>query len=455
MKQSKRYYIETFGCQMNERDSEIMGQLLKEEAYSATDVMEQADLIVVNTCSVREKAEQKAYSLLGRLKKLKEKNTGLIIAVAGCVAQQDGQRMLQRIPHVDLVIGPQKIYDLPSLLQGQKSCKTPEVRTGLSPLFAIPPFLPDVKNGSHFKRFVTIMQGCNNFCTYCVVPYTRGREISRNFDEIVNEVAHLAASGITEVTLLGQNVNSYGQDNAGTELAGLATFPDLLRAVAKVEGIQRLRFTTSHPKDLSETLMRCFAEIDTLCPHLHLPVQSGSNRLLKLMNRHYTKEAYLDKITRLRTIRPDVAITTDLIVGFPGETDEDFQATMALLEEVRYHNAFSFKYSDRPPARAIAFADKVTEEVKNDRLARLKERQEEITVERNREYVGRTLSVMVEGCGRTNGEQWSGRASTNHIVNFAGPSGLLPGQMISVTIAEGGPHSLRGVADVCNKGREQ
>jgi len=447
MNQAKRYYIATFGCQMNERDSEIMGQLLQESSYSATEVMEQADLIVVNTCSVREKAEQKAYSLLGRLKKLKEKNSALVIAVAGCVAQQDGQRLLNRIPHADLVIGPQKIYDLPTLLLGQKGCKTPEVRTGLSPAFAIPAFLPDVTSGSQFKRFVTIMQGCDNFCTYCVVPYTRGREISRTPGDIVAEVAHLAAAGITEVTLLGQNVNSYGLDKAtGAETSDLTHFPDLLRAVAAVAGIQRLRFTTSHPKDLSEALMRCFAEIDTLCPHLHLPVQSGSNRLLKLMNRKYTVEDYLDKIARLRGIRPDIAITTDLIVGFPGETDEDFQAVMALLEEVRYHGAFSFKYSDRPPARAIAFADKVAEEIKNDRLARLQKRQEEITLEWNRAYVGRTLAVMVEGCGRTTGEQWSGRAPTNHMVNFAGPSGLRPGQIIMVTISEGGPHSLRGSA---------
>lgn len=447
MNSSKRYYIATFGCQMNERDSEIMGQLLQEAAYSPTDIMEQADLIVVNTCSVREKAEQKAYSLLGRLKKLKKQNSALVIAVAGCVAQQDGQRMLNRVPHADLVIGPQKIYDLPDLLQGQKRCKTPEVRTGLSPAFAIPPFLPDISNGSQFKRFVTIMQGCNNFCTYCVVPFTRGREISRNFKDIVGEVAHLAAAGITEVTLLGQNVNSYGHDKAtGDDHAELQSFPALLRAVAAVDGIQRLRFTTSHPKDLSDDLMRCFTEIDTLCPHFHLPVQSGSNRLLKLMNRKYTVEDYLDKITRLRGFRPDIAITTDLIVGFPGENDEDFEATMALLEEVRYHSTFSFKYSDRPPARAIAFTDKVAEEVKNERLARLQKRQEEITLQRNQEYVGRTVSVMVEGCARSNEEHWCGRAPTNHIVNFTGPRGLRPGQTLSVMIAEGCLHSLRGTA---------
>jgi tRNA-2-methylthio-N6-dimethylallyladenosine synthase len=444
MNNSKRYYIETFGCQMNDRDSEIMGQLLQDADYLATDVIEQADLIVVNTCSVREKAEQKAYSLLGRLKKLKENNADLVIAVAGCVAQQDGQRMLNRVPHADLVIGPQKIYDLPNLLQ---RLKTPEVQTGLSPAFTIPPFLPDVKSGSQFKRFVTIMQGCNNFCTYCVVPFTRGREISRNFNDIVSEVTHLAAAGITEVTLLGQNVNSYGQDKAnGAEHADLPTFPDLLRAVAAVDGIQRLRFTTSHPKDLSDELMRCFVEIDTLCPHLHLPVQTGSNRLLKLMNRKYTVADYLDKVARLRSIRPDIAITTDLIVGFPGETDDDFQATMALLEEVRYHSAFSFKYSDRPPARAIAFVDKVAEEVKSERLARLQKRQEELTLERNLAYVGHTVPVMVEGCGRINGDQWSGRAPTNHIVNFAGPLDLRPGELIPVMIAEGCLHSLRGTA---------
>ena len=422
---------------MNERDSEIMAQLIG-DAYSPTRSLSKADVVVVNTCSIREKAEQKAFSMLGRLRKLKKKNPSMVIAVAGCVAQQEGRNIRKRMPHVDIVIGPQNLYRLPELIADVKRDNETKVKTDISPEFVIPPFLPSIKAGHPFKRFVTIMQGCNNFCTYCVVPYTRGREISRDPADIIDEITHLVQNGIREVTLIGQNVNSYGLDRKN------ATFPDLLRAVAGITGIERIRFTTSHPKDLSEDLMRCFAEIDALCPHIHLPVQAGSNSVLKRMNRKYTLESYLDKVSKLKNFCPDIVITTDIIVGFPGETDEDFDQTMQLLETVRYHGAYSFKYSDRPQAPSCDFPDKAPEDVKRARLKLLQSRQEEITVERHNEFVGRTMPLVVEGRSKSSDGRWCGRTDTNHVVNFTGADTLQPGRTVQVVIEEACLNSLRG-----------
>ncbi|MGW8160807.1 MAG: tRNA (N6-isopentenyl adenosine(37)-C2)-methylthiotransferase MiaB, partial [Desulfobulbales bacterium] len=295
---------------------------------------------------------------------------------------------------------------------------------------------------SAFKKFVTIMQGCNNFCTYCVVPYTRGRETSRPPEDIIAEISDFAMLGVKEVTLLGQNVNSYGRISDGS--LQYVAFPELLRRVSAINGIERLRFTTSHPKDLSDELIECFASVPNLCPHFHLPVQSGANRILKKMNRKYTIEQYLERVATLRAARPDIALTTDIIVGFPGETDEDFQATMQLLNTVRYHSAFSFKYSDRPQAKAVAFDNKVDEQVKAERLKILQERQNDITLQRNRQYEGSIASVMVEGESRSGDGQWSGRTMSNIIVNFDG-SDLIAGQTVNVRITEGLLHSLRGV----------
>jgi tRNA-2-methylthio-N6-dimethylallyladenosine synthase len=441
MSTTRQAYIETFGCQMNERDSEIMEQLLARADYTATPDLQRAEVVVINTCSVRAKAEQKAFSLLGRLRKIKEGNPSLVIAVTGCVAQQEGERLRERMPHVDLVIGPQHIYRLADLVAEVRNRQPAAVATGLSSSFEIPAFLPSLENGAVHKRFVTIMQGCNNFCTYCVVPYTRGREVSRRFEDILAEVEHLVRHGIREVTLLGQNVNSYGLDR---ENGGQRTFSELLRAVAAIDGLERLRFTTSHPKDLSEELMGCFGDLDKLCPHFHLPVQSGSNRILERMNRRYTVEDYLEKVDSLRRHQPEIAITTDLIVGFPGETDDDFAATMELLEKVRYQSAFSFKYSDRPYAKSAAFPDKIAEEVKSRRLAVLQDRQEEITLARRQGYVGRELEIMVEGESKTAAGQWSGRSAANYVVNFSGGERFTPGQMVTVVIEEACANSLRG-----------
>jgi tRNA-2-methylthio-N6-dimethylallyladenosine synthase len=440
MNEKKLLYIETFGCQMNDRDSEIMRQLLA-KVYEPTDVIHGADAIIVNTCSIRDKAEQKAYSLLGALRKRKRDNPELIIAATGCVAQQEGAKMLSRMPHVDLVVGPQNIYQLPELFVKTQQQRKGIVATDMAKSFHIPPFLPSLKQGQPYKRFVTIMQGCNNFCTYCIVPFTRGREISRKPEDILAEVSHLAAGGVKEVTLLGQNVNSYGNDHpAGSR----TSFASLLRMVTEIKGIERVRFTTSNPKDLSEELMQCFTDLKKLCPHFHLPVQSGSNAILKHMNRKYSIEHYLSKVEKLRSYCPEIALTTDIIVGFPGETDEDFQATIDLVEKIRYHSAFSFKYSNRPPAKSCQFTDSVSREEKERRLARLQERLQQITLERNSEYIGRRMELMVEGQSKAAGGQWSGRSGTNHIVNFQSHDALVPGQLVQVIIQEACLHSLRG-----------
>lgn len=447
----KSYYIKTFGCQMNIRDSAIMAQTLREYGYHPSPDLTSASLVVINTCSVRAKAEQKVFSLLGSLRKQKAANPAMRICVAGCVAQQEGQMIIERMPHVDLVIGTQHIYELPLLLE-----RTHRMRTvvNLSDSYEIPRYIPRLPRGGEqahrdddsavFSTFVTIMQGCNNFCTYCVVPFTRGREVSRKAVDIIDEVEALVAAGVVEITLLGQNVNSYGTTNPVSRDNTPYPFARLLREVAKVPGLQRLRFTTSNPKDLPDELIHCFAEIDTLCPQLHLPVQSGSDAVLRSMNRKYRVADYLDKVDRLLAARPDLALTTDIIVGFPGETDDDFQATMALLERVRYHGSFSFKYSDRPGTAAASFAGKCDETVKSKRLRLLQKRQDEISLARNREYIGTMQDVLLE---RADGELAFGRSPTNHIVHLESwPPAAQPGEVLRVRITGAGQHSLKGRA---------
>ena len=433
----KKVFIRTFGCQMNEYDSERMLALLKGEYIPCREPKE-ADLILVNTCSVRKKAEEKVYGLVGRLKHLKRTRPEVIIGVCGCVAQQEGEQLLKRLPHVDLVLGPQAVYRLPEALEKIARGKGPVVDTRFHKDFRQPLILPELNGDRPVKAFVTIMQGCDNFCTYCVVPYTRGREISRPPEDILAEVECLVRQGVREITLLGQNVNSYGRKEKG-----FPSFAELLREVASVPGLWRLRFTTSHPKDLDEDLMRCFAEVPELCEHLHLPVQAGSNRVLKRMHRRYTREEYLSRVKKLREISPEIALTTDIIVGFPGETEEDFEQTLTLLEEVRFDEIFSFKYSDRPLARSTAFEDKVPEEEKARRLARVHALQDRITREINESYLGKVVEVLVEGKSPGNPALWTGRTRTNHVVNFSGPHGL-KGKLVRVLIEDCGQHSLRG-----------
>jgi tRNA-2-methylthio-N6-dimethylallyladenosine synthase len=446
------FYIKTFGCQMNIRDSQIMAQKLSEAGYVETSELEEASLILLNTCSVRGKAEQKVFSMLGSLRKRKKAHPDLTICVAGCVAQQEGQKIIDRMDHVDLVIGTQHIYNLPALLKQSAHQKT---AINLSDAYEIPRYVPQVAPAAsprsqnsapqdfQFSRFVTIMQGCDNFCTYCVVPYTRGREVSRKAADIISEIKTLIDAGVVEITLLGQNVNSYGSTNQVVDLPSPYSFPDLLAEVSKIEGLQRLRFTTSHPKDLSDRLIDCFARLPNLCPQIHLPVQSGSDRVLKRMNRKYTIAAYLEKVDRLKSARPDIAITTDIIVGFPGETEEDFQQTMNLLEKVRYHGSFSFKYSDRPETRAAELDGKLSEKEKGRRLQIFQQRQDEISLERNREYLESTLSILVE----TNAEgKMMGRTATNHIVHVEQPPvDLVPGSFADLKIVHAGQHSLKGI----------
>jgi len=446
-------YIKTFGCQMNERDSEIIEQLLYPAGFIPVTEMENADLIIVNTCSIRAKAEQKVYSLLGQLKQYKLNNPNMLIGVAGCVAQQEGQNIQQRMPHVDIVVGTQQIYRLPELINlHDQGMFGPKLAVNLDSSFSIPPFhtyhqkknmpAPSPSTTKSFKKFVTIMQGCNNYCSYCVVPYTRGRETSRPVSDITDEVQALLAGGVTEITLLGQNVNSYGRTNPVAERP--VYFADLLRQVSSLPGLKRLRFTTSNPKDLADDLLRCFGEIDNLCPQFHLPVQSGSDAILQQMNRKYTVTDYLKKIRTLINYRPDIALSTDIIVGFPGETDEDFEATMDLLRTVRFHSSFSFKYSDRPGTRSAGFDNKIDEEVKSARLARFQDLQDSISLERNREYVGRVMEVVVEGRGKNN--LLFGRTATNHIVHLsdAGREGIRLGDPLPVRIHMAGQHSLTG-----------
>jgi tRNA-2-methylthio-N6-dimethylallyladenosine synthase len=428
----KRLYIKTYGCQMNVYDSEQMALILGQD-YELTERAEDADLYLINTCSIRRKSEEKVLSLLGRLKTLKQERPQMLLGVGGCVAQQEGARLLHKVPHLDLVFGTQGVYRLPELLRRRRETNRRLVDTAFSPE------LPNICGQSipgALQKFVTIMQGCDNYCTYCVVPYVRGPERSRPVADIVREVEVFLGQGGREVTLLGQNVNSYGRG-----LAGEVTFPVLLQRLAELPKLARLRFTTSHPRDLSEELIRGFAELPPLCEHIHLPVQSGANQILARMHRGYSRENYLKRVSRLREACPGIALSTDLIVGFPGETESDFQDTLRLMQEAAFDGAFFFKYSPRPQTAAAAFPDQVTESVKTERLARLKEVQEQLSLASNQRLLGEVREVLVEGCSKLENTQLSGRLRSNHVVNFDGPQELI-GQMVRVRIKRAYLHSL-------------
>ncbi len=434
---------------MNERDTDVMLQLLAPMGYVSASSPEEADLVLLNTCAVRAKAEQKVYSLLGQLRRLKESRPGLLLGVSGCVAQLEGARLFDRADYLNLVLGPRQLYRLPMLLhrlRAGESRRELALDVAEQPGQVFPVALPSPVHGANpvtHRRYITIMQGCDNFCSYCVVPTTRGREVSRPVAEVLREVEVAVDHGAREITLLGQNVNSYGLKNSVAEPG--YDFPALLRRVAGVPGLKRLRFTTSHPKDLGDDLMRCFAELEVLCPHLHLPVQSGSDAVLARMNRGYGREVYLAKVARLRQYRPDIVLGTDIIVGFPGESDENFQATMALVEEVRFHNAFSFKYSDRVKTASIDFGDKIDEPVKAGRLAALQALQDRITLECNQQFEGNIIQVMLEQSSEN--ETMRGRAPGNQLVHFPLPSTMAPlhpGDIVDVHINRGGQHALVG-----------
>jgi tRNA-2-methylthio-N6-dimethylallyladenosine synthase len=453
---TKYLYINTIGCQMNVYDSEQIAKGLRPLRYEMTSSPEKANLIIVNTCSIREKAEQKVFSFLGRLSGLKRKKPGLIIGVGGCVAQQEGAKMLARVPHLDLVFGTNAIGRLPGFIKKIESKRCRIVDIEMANEIEELDFLAKGNTNGKVTRFVTIMQGCDNYCTYCVVPYVRGRETSRAPKRIVNEIIGLIESGVREVTLLGQNVNSYGKKE------GLPTFSQLLHLVNEIDGLMRIRFTTSHPKDLSEDLIGAFKDLDKLCKHIHLPVQSGSNRILKRMNRNYTSDLYLEKVERLRHACPEIAITSDIMVGFPGETEADFTDTLDLMKKVEYDSLFAFKYSDRPNASAAHFPGKIPEQEKAARLQQVLDLQSGFTLKKNVALKGSTQLILVEGLSKKQGKndmhpdsyaQWTGRTSTNKIVNFiqgddvVSGDKIVSGQMVNVLIINAFAHSLWGKMD--------
>ncbi len=429
----KKVYIRTFGCQMNVADSEQMAQVLAAD-YVLTDRPEEADLFLINTCAIRRKSEEKVRSLLGRLKGLKQRRPELILGVGGCVAQQEGEKLLKVAPHLDLVFGTRGIYRLPELVR--RAAREQTVDVELSGCY---PAMPRREwPQGQVRALVTIMQGCNNFCSFCVVPYVRGPEFSREPADIEAEVRSFLAGGGKEVTLLGQNVNSYGRG-----LPKPVTFVELVRRLAALPGLARLRFATSHPKDLSDELIAAFGEVPVLCEHLHLPVQSGSNRILKAMNRRYTREHYLEKVAKLKQACPGLSLSTDLIVGFPGETERDFQDTLDLMREAGFDQSFSFKYSPRPNTRAASLPNQVPEPVKAERLRRLQAVQDDLTLAAHRRLLGQTREVLVEGCSKRSPDQLCGRLRTNQVVNFTGPPTLV-GRLVMVEICEAHPHSLKG-----------
>src|SRR4030043_1967938 len=433
----KHVYIETYGCQMNEHDSERMLRLLEGVFYSETKEAKEADLVLINTCSVREKPEQKVYSALGRYKWLKEKRRA-IIGVAGCVAQQEGDRLLVRVPYLDMVIGTHAIPMLPQLLQkievsGQRVCETSFDQDGKYLKAVLPQ-----KSLGKVKSYVTIMQGCDHFCSFCIVPYVRGKEQSRPSREIIEEVRHLAEMGVKEVCLLGQNVNGYGKG-----LEDEISFSELLERINEIKGIERIRFTTSNPKDLSEELIQAFSKLPKLCEHIHLPFQSGSEKILKAMHRGYTKDSYLKKIDRLKEVCPSIAVTSDVSVGFPSEEEEDFKETLDLMERVQFDDLYSFKYSPRKGTRAAQFQDKVEEKMKQERLSILQEMEKEISLQKNQKSEGRVEEVLVEGISKQSAQDVAGRTRSHKIVNFEGDLELV-GKLVPVQITKAYPHSLRG-----------
>ncbi len=422
---------------MNVHDSEQIAALLADCGYKTTDNVNLADLILINTCSIREKAAQKVYSELGRIGLLKKKNPDLIIGVGGCLAQHLGSKFHKKIQHLDLVFGTQNIHLLPDMLAAVKKKREKITKIDFHKSFNSIGIYAPPANGA-ISAFVTIMQGCNNFCSYCVVPYLRGPEMSRPPVDIIEEITKLADQGIKEVTLLGQNVNSYGNT-----LEKHIKFAELIKKIGQISGIERIRFTTSHPRDLSEELINCFAEEEKLCEHIHLPVQSGSNRLLRLMNRGYSIEDYMEKVDRLRQVCPGISITSDIIVGFPGETGKDYQETIDMMEKIRFDSTFSFKYSERKGTAAEGLEGKIDEGEKQRRLKNLQDLQNKHTMQRNMELEGSLQKVLIEGRSKNSEHDLMGRTSSWRIVNFKGDQGMV-GKMMEVKITKSYLHSLRG-----------
>lgn len=435
MKQ-KKVHILTYGCQMNVSDSEKIAAALRSVGYESAGSLDDADMVILNTCSVRAKAEEKIYGILFTMKGELRKNPHLLIGVGGCVAQQEGEKLLEKVPHVSFVFGTHSLHLLPQMVRAAEEGRRVAETSFLDNETRIDLFPSQGATGG-ITRFVTIMQGCNNFCSYCIVPYVRGREISRRSDEILDEIRRAVDAGTREVTLLGQNVNSYGL----TSGAGI-DFAALLRQVGDIEGIERIRFMTSHPKDISVPLINCFADMEKLCSHIHLPVQAGSDRVLQMMNRGYTRSDYLRKVGLLKSVRPDIQFTSDIIVGFPGESDEDFNETLSLMEEVQFSDSYTFLFSARPETKAAQLPDTITREEKQARLEQLLTMQRRMTRNLHKSLVGSTQQVLVEGIGRHDGQIY-GRTSGNRIVNFPGPVENI-GSLQDVLIVKDSQNSLLG-----------
>ncbi len=432
-------YLKTFGCQMNEYDSASMVDVLRvRHGMELTDDIEQADVVLLNTCSIREKAEDKVYSHLGRYNELKARRPHLLIGVGGCVASQEGVAIIERAPYVDVVFGPQTLHRLPELLDARRRTGQPQVDVSFPENEKFDQ-LPQPKTSSAMA-FVSIMEGCSKYCSFCVVPYTRGEEISRPFSQVMQEVEALAAQGVMEVTLLGQNVNGYVGEMPDGESADLAL---LIECVARVPGIQRIRYTTSHPLEFGDRLIEAYGRVPQLVNHLHLPVQSGSDRILNAMKRGYTVLEYKQKIRKLRAIRPDIAISSDFIVGFPGETEQDFAATMQLINDVEFDQSFSFIYSRRPGTPAAALKDDVSHDLKQQRLEVLQARLNELARARSTAYVGTRVKVLVERHARRDRAELAARTEDNRVINFAGPADLI-GRFVTLQVTELRPNSLRG-----------
>ena len=437
---SRKLYIKTLGCQMNVYDSRRVADLLAmSHGFTPTEDPREADLLLLNTCSIREKAQEKVFSELGRWRPLKLARPGVMIGVGGCVASQEGEAIVARAPFVDVVFGPQTLHRIPELLD----------RVAVSKHSAVDVAFPEIEKFDRLPEptasgpcaFVSIMEGCSKYCTFCVVPYTRGEEFSRPFDDIIAEVVGLAERGVREVTLLGQNVNAYRGSMHNGSTSDLAL---LIRYLAEIDGIERIRFTTSHPLDFNARLVDAFANVPKLAAHLHLPVQSGSDRVLALMKRGHTIAEYLEKVRQLRTARPEVSLTSDFIVGFPGETGNDFAATMALVDEIEFDGAFSFLYSARPGTPAAALTDATPERVKQDRLWLLQDKLAACSARARERLVGTRQRILVEGQARRDASQLSGRTSTNHTVNFGAADKRLIGRMVDVEITTVLANSLGG-----------
>ena len=434
---SKNYHIITYGCQMNEHDSENIAGMLEALDYSHTPNPEEADVVVMNTCSVREHADKRFFGMLGQFKKQKKNNPDFIICVCGCMPQQPHivEEIRKSFSWVDIVFGTQTIAEFPNLLMER-------IRTGKKQfsIIANNEEIPEEKESKRefkHKALVNITYGCNNFCTYCIVPYTRGREKSRSIRAVKQEIINLVKDGVKEVMLLGQNVNSF-RDADGNNFAAL------IRSLDEVEGLERIRFMTSHPKDLSDELIACFGDCKKLCHNIHLPVQSGSDEVLRRMNRHYNRQRYMEIVEKLRATCPDLSISTDIIVGFPGETEEDFLDTLSLVREVEYDSAFTFIYSPRVGTPAAKYDDQIPEKIKHDRFDRLVEDVNRCSAKKNSEYLGRIVTVLVDGPSKNDTGAWSGRTDTFKLVNFTSEEPLTEGQMVSVRITETKTFSLDG-----------